>query len=281
MRYAGRLRPYSMAAGSAAFAAGYDDFSAGQNAIHRGDPDAAIAAFSHALAAGDLAPGYLPATYSGRALAYLQRGKCQDAVGDMDAALKLRSNDAEAYVLRAEAEICLKKQDAAFADFAEAVRLRPTVKIYEQFAVQQWAVGQFGGAAANFEAAIAASSKSNPHLPYLILWYAMTADRAAALDQAILAKHMRDIDEDNWPCPLLELYLGKLTADRATAMAVDRNPQTDGEHKCELGFYLAEWNLARGKGDAAKPLLENAVNNCPRTFMEYGAAVIEQRRQTK
>jgi lipoprotein NlpI len=199
----------------------------------------------------------------------------------MDAALKLRSNDAEAYVLRAEAEICLKKQDAAFTDFAEAVRLRPTAQIYEQFAFQQWAVGQFGGAAANYEAAVVTSSKSNPHLPYLILWYAMTADRAASLDQAILAKHVRDIDEDNWPGPLLELYLGKLTVDQATAKAADRNPQTDGEHKCELSFYLAEWNLARGNGDAAKPLLENAVQNCPQSFREYGAAVIEQRRQTK
>lgn len=270
-----------VAAGSAAFAAAYDDFSAGQNAIHRGDPDAAIAAFSHALAAGDLAPGYLPATYSGRARAYLQRGQCQDAVGDLDAALKLRSNDAEAYVLRAEAEICLNKQDAAFADFAEAVRLRPTAQVYEQFAFQQWALGQFGGAAANFEAAVVASSKSNPHLPYLILWYAMTADRAAALDKGILAKHVRDIDEDDWPGPLLELYLGKMPISEVETKAADRNPQTDGERKCEFGFYLAEWNLARGKGDAAKPLLENVVTNCPHNFLEYGAAVIEQRRQTK
>ena len=270
-----------VAASGAALAAAYDDFSAGQNAIHRGDPDAAIAAFSHALAAGDLAPGYLPATYSGRARAYLQRGRCQDAVGDLDAALKLRSNDAEAYVLRAEAEICLKKQDAAFADFAEAVRLRPTVQIYEQFAFQLWALGRFDGAASNFEAAVAASSKSNPHLPHLILWYAMTADRAAALDKGILAKHVRDIDEDNWPGPLLELYLGKLTVSQVETKAADRNPQTDGQQKCELSFYLAEWNLARGKGDAAKPLLENAVNNCPHNIMEHSAAVIEQRRQTK
>ena len=270
-----------LAASATASAATYDDFSAGQNAIHRGDPDAAIAAFSRALAAGDLAPGYLPATYSGRARAYLQRGRCQDSASDMDAALKLRSNDAEAYVLRAEAEICLKKQDAALADFAEAIRLRPTVQIYEQFAFQLWTVGQFGAAAANFDAAVVASSKSNPHLPYLILWYAMAADRATALDQAILAKHVRAIDRDNWPGPLLELYLGKLTLDRVTAKAGDRNPQTDGEQKCELSFYLAEWNLARGMADTAKPLLENAVNNCPHNFLEYRAAVSEQRRQAK
>lgn len=270
-----------LAVNAAAWAASYDDFSAGQNAIHRGDPDAAIAAFSRALAAGDLAPGYLPATYSGRARAYLQRGRCQDAASDMDAALKLSSNDAEAYVLRAEAESCLKQQDAAFADFAEAIRLRPTGQIYEQFAFHLWAIGQFGAAAVNFEAAVTASSKSNPRLPHLILWYAMTADRAAALDQALLAKHVRDIDSDNWPGPLLALYLGKLTVDRVTAKAVDRNPQTDGEQKCELAFYLAEWNLARGNSDAAKPLVEKAVNNCPHNFLEYLAAVVEQRRQAK
>ena len=35
-----------------------------------------------------------------------------------------------------------------------------------------------------------------------------------------------------------------------------------------------------GKGDAAKLLLEDAVNKCPHNFMEHGAARIEQRRQT-
>lgn len=268
-------------AGGIAWAAAYDDFSNGQNALHRGDPGAAIAAFSRALGAGDLAAGYLPAAYFGRARAYLQKEQCQPALADVNEALKLRGNDAESYVLRAETEICLNQQEAAFADFEQALRLRPSEHVYEQYAFQQWAAGLFAAAAGNFEAAVNASSESNPHLPYLILWYALAADRAGALDRKALAAHARKIDSDDWPGPLVELYLGKLTAERAESAAADRNTQIDAQHKCEAYFYLAEWQLAAGDRDGAKARLDQAVATCPHDFLEYSASMLEQKRQAK
>ena len=86
---------------SSALAAGYDDFSRGVNANNRGDADAAISAFTAALAAGDLAPGYVPNAHFGRARAYLQKDKCAEALADLDAALKIAADNSDFLVVRA------------------------------------------------------------------------------------------------------------------------------------------------------------------------------------
>jgi len=261
-------------------ATAYDDFTSGLNAVNRGDADAAIAAFTRALAAGDLAPGYVPTARIDRARAYMRKGKCTDALADADEVVKIDARNVDAHMLRGAAHTCLKQNDEAVADFDQAVRLRPTAALYEETARYEWSFGRFADAAANYAHAVALSSKTNPHLPYMVLWHAMTADRAGTLDQAALAEEMRDIDDDDWPGPLIMLYRGKLTVERAAAKAAARDPQKATEQKCEADFYVGEWQLARANRDAALTLLKQAVDECPHNFVEFFAAQEELKRQS-
>ena len=268
---------FAVGAGSA-LAAGYDGFSSGVNANNRGDADAAISAFSAALAAGDLAPGYVPNAHFGRARAYLQKNKCADALADLDEVIKLKADNVDAYLLRGAANACLNKPDAAVADFNAAIGLRPTAALYEAVARFQWIYGHFPQAAENYAQAAKLAAKDNPHRPFILLWYAMSADRAGTLDQVMFAADVTKLDIDDWPAPLLDFYRGKATADDVNRKAANRDAQIATGQKCEADFYIGEWQLARKNEDAAKPLLQQAVSECPHNFVEYSLAQVELKR---
>lgn len=261
-----------------ALAAGYDDFSRGVNANNRGDADAAILAFTTALAAGDLAAAYVPNAHFGRARAYLQKNRCAEALADLEEVIKLKANNVDAYILRGAANACLNKPDAALVDFNAAIALRPSTAVFESLAHYQWNLGLFSQAAEDYAQAAKLATKDNPHRPYIVLWHAMSADRAGTLDQAALAAAVRALDVDDWPAPLLDLYRGKTTADNVYREAADKDAQTATNQKCEADFYVGEWHLARKNEAAAKPLLQQAASECPRNFIEYSAAEVELKR---
>lgn len=266
-------------AGAGASAASYDDFSQGVNALNRGDADAAITNFTAALKSGDLAASYLPTAYLSRARAYLSKDRCAEALADLDSVITLRSDSVEAYVERAGANVCLGKNDAAVADFQTAVRLRPSTFTFETFGRYQWRFGHFAEAAQNYAHAVELVSDSAPHGPYLVLWYAMSADRAGSLDQQRLTDFARKLDRSDWPVPLLDLYRGKSTVEEVNKEALDHNEKVAANQKCEADFYVAEWEISRRNQGAAKSLLQQAVNECPHTFVEYFAAQTELKRQ--
>jgi lipoprotein NlpI len=259
-----------------AAATGYDEFSRGVNATNRGEADTAIAAYSAAISAGDLPSAYMPTAYMGRARAYLRKGKCEQALADLTEYDKLKPDDAQSYALRAGADLCLHKMDDAQASFAAAIRLRPTAILYEEYASLQWNLGLFAKAAENYAHAFDLVAKDNQHRPYLVIWYAMSADRAGTLDQATLDKAKLGSD---WPVPLVELYRGRTTVEKVFRAAADSDAQIAINQKCEADFYVAEWQLARNNREAAKPLLDQAVSECPHNFVEYFAAQTELKRK--
>jgi lipoprotein NlpI len=269
---------FSIGAGSA-LAAGYDDFSRGVNANNRGDADTAIPAFTAALAAGDLAPGYIPNAHFGRARAYLQKDKCADALADLDEVIKLKVDNVDAYLLRGAANACMNKRDAALADFNAAIGLHPSAALYEAVARNQWNYGYFPQAAEGYAQAAKLAAKDSPHRPFTLLWYAMSADRAGTLDQVKFAADVSKLDVDDWPAPLLDLYRGKMSVDKVYHEAASRDAQTATNQKCEADFYIGEWQLARKDDASAKRLLQQAVSECPHNFIEYFAAQLELKRQ--
>ena len=262
-----------------AFSAAYDDFSRGISANNIGNSELAISSFTAALTAGDLAPAYVPNAYVGRARGYLRTNKCAEALSDLDQVIALKADTADTYLLRAGTNACLGKSDAAQADFDVVIRLRPVAANYEAYARFLWDGALFPKAAENYAQAVKLASNDSPHKPYLVLWYAMSADRAGTLDQATLTDAESRLDGSDWPAPLLDLYRGKMTADKAALKAASRDVEIAGNQKCEADFYIGEWQLARKSEDAGKVLLQQAVSECPHNFFEYFAAQVELKRQ--
>ena len=244
-----------------AFASTYDDFSRGIDANNHGDSDAAITFFTRSIAGGDLAPSYLPSAHLGRARALLHNRNCTVAFADLSDAITLRPDFVDAYSLRAEADQCLERDDAALADATAAIRLRPAAGYYFTRARLLWGKGDFEQARADASLAVA----GDPGNAYFLLWQAVTAQRAGAHDPGRFAQQTGPLA--GWPKPLLDLYAGHASP-QDVWRAASRNPNL----KCEADFYVGEWQLARGDVLTAKKLFQTAAAECPREYIASDAA---------
>lgn len=100
---------------------------------------------------------------------------------------------------------------------------------------------------------------------------------AAEDDMAELRANACQVDHNDWPGPLVQLFCGELTPNEAFA-AAQRNDMTARERGGETAFYLGERALLAGDTASAKPLLHEAKDACPSSFIECWAADAELRR---
>lgn len=254
----------------AAEAAGYDDFSRGISANNRDDSKSAIAAFSAALAAGDLNHSFLPDAYLGRAHAYLETENCTAALADANAALKLRDDDQNILGLRGRIYLCLDEPKLAEADYSTLIAHSKT-GAYRGRALARWQARNWAGAVSDIEQLV----KAAPDEVYDVLMLEVMRARAGTLTSSTAREDMSSIQTREWPGPIFDLYLGKIgTADVFSAAAQGEPRKVKGQ-ECEAHFYVAEWMLAHDQAVAAKPLLVAARTDCPHGYFEYSAAKIE------
>lgn len=259
---------------SSALATAYDDFSRGVDANNRGDSSAAIPAFSRAIEAGDLAAPYLPSAYLGRARAYLGTQQCAAAAADLNKVSQLRPNDADALRLRAIAEECLGRPDAAVRDISAAIALRPVAEFYFERARILWGRDDYGTAVND----VYLAAQQEPSNPYFLLWTAIIGKRAGYFDPAAYERRAAKFEDGSWPQPLLALFGGQARTDDVYRSAAAGTGRTPANQKCEADFYIGEWRILQGHAQAAKPLILAAVNECPRSYLAWQGATAEYRR---
>lgn len=259
-----------------ALAAGYDDFTAAIAAGNRGDFDAAVVSYTAALKAGDLASPYIPTAHRMRGSAYLYQGKCREALADFEAVAALIPLDRVDFLSRARAKTCLGDFVGGKQDLEAAMGPVPEPSLYEALGRAQWHEGLFAGAAESFAKAVEFMPKNDfAHGAYVVLWYAIAADRAGYLDQVKLGTYVDALSSSDWPMPLLDLYRGTLKADVIHPTTRPSVAEKYAGQLCEADFYIAEWHIAHGGSDAAKPLIARAAAKCPHNFVEYGMAKVE------
>jgi len=269
-----------LAVGGFSWAAGYDDFTRAAALRQVGSLEQALASYTAALNAGDLAPAYVPVAYVGRAEIYLQTGKCASAQTDADAALKLRPGAIDVLRLRARANDCLGKKDAALADLDTMVASEPSARMYAERGSFKWFQGQFVEAAKDYDKAVSLHKEHDYDWrspTYALVWYAIAANRVQSVNAADLAAKARNFDLDDWPGPLVSFFLGKMTPEKLYREAADGKGDVPKDQKCEADFFTAEWKLA-SDGAAAKAQLQAVMDGCPKTLLVVRAARTDLRR---
>ena len=101
------------------------DIAAGLAAEGRNDHNEAIRLYSHALASGDLTHDGQAIVHFDRGIVFRKMGQTHRAIGDFDAALRLKPNFPEAYDERGIAKDIDGDADGAIADYDQAIRLKP------------------------------------------------------------------------------------------------------------------------------------------------------------
>jgi tetratricopeptide (TPR) repeat protein len=150
-------------------AGGLDSLKAAKAAAEQGKVDDAINQFTQALAAGDLAPADQLEAFKGRGSEYTSksliadaferldqaRGLRSDAIADLTAALKLKTDDADLYIARAQVYDMNGQYDGAIADFDAALKHKNTPFTLMQRANSLSAKGDYDRAVADYTAALA------------------------------------------------------------------------------------------------------------------------------
>ncbi len=227
----------------------------------RHEPDLALTDYDKAVELGaDSA-----AIFTDRANLLLSRGETDKALADYDKAVALDSHSVSYLANRGNAWLAKGDAQKALADFDKAVELAPKNSIALMGrGVAGMALGDKAKAAADFKQALALA----PADAYAALWLFL-AEGGDAAAKAKLKGELPKADAVSWPWPLARHYLGDIA--EADALAAAKAP---GE-KCEAQLYLGEARVLDKSRDEATPYFRQAVEICPKDFLEYFAASVE------
>src|SRR5262249_36139367 len=107
---------------------------------------------------------------------------------------------------------------------------------------------------------------------HAMLWRFLALGRIGQDGAAELLTSAARLTTKEWPYAVIDFYLGRRSFDEMSAAAA-----SDGD-RCEVQFYLGEWNVLRGEKEKAKLALQKAAETCPKGFIEYTGAVAELKR---
>ena len=245
-------------------------FTRGTEWAGQGQHQRAIADFSVAI---ELDPK-LAGVHMNRALSYSERGEHDLAIEDYTAAIALAPKDAAAYQGRAVEWTVKGDYARALADYEALLGLEPQ-SLAGQFGRGRvrFYNGDFAGAVSDLQRALAMQRST-----YTALWLYLARKRANQPAEKMLAQEAGVPNDDEWPGPIVLLYLGRTRPEDVEAAAAQSNLVRRRERRCEAGFYVAHWHLLRNNSAAALERLRGAEQLCPSTFVEHEGAVAELRR---
>jgi lipoprotein NlpI len=105
--------------------------------------------------------------------------------------------------------------------------------------------------------------------PYHVIWLHIVRAGAGQSDADELAANAKQIDPSRWPWPVVALFLGSMNPLETRAAALSAGDS------CEADFYIGAYQIEKGAPANARPLLQSAIDRCPRNFIEYPAAKLE------
>ena len=231
----------------------------------KGDLDRAIADFNEAIR---LDPDPKDArAYNNRGHAWRNKGDLDRAIADYSEAIRLDPKFARAYYNRGFAWRDKGDLDRAIADYTEAIRLDPkNAAYYRSRGYAYFHKGDFTASAADLLRATDLADNAYGMLFRYLARVRLEQDGAAELCAS--AARLKNKD---WPYAVMDYYLG-------CAACRDARRCQQAQEKCEAEFYTGAWHLLRGSNAEARTALQVAADTCPKTYVEYAAAVAELKR---
>ena len=205
----------------------------------------------------------------------MSKNQYDRAIQDFDQAIRLDSRDAAAFRGRGNAYYANRECGPAIQDYTEAIRLSPSdVSVLAARGYANFYLGRFDDAQQDLSKAV----DSNPNNTYPVIWLYLAVARSGLNGRAELEKSAAQLKPTAWPAPVIDLYLGKATAEMVLSAANDKDPKKDREQHCEAYFYLGEYALVSGKADEARRLFRQAIDTSVTNFVEYRGAQEELKR---
>jgi lipoprotein NlpI len=196
----------------------------------------ALQDFNQAIELDQVNPQY----YEDRAITYLKLREFKSASRDLDMALGLETKRSSAF--REKGRLAFYQRDYAVAarEFARAL-----------------------------------DTASGAAVVYSAVWLHMAIKRGALQGESPLGAVLAQLDQSQWPSPVLQMFTGALQPAEAVAAAASSDPRSDLLLKCEGYFYAGEEHLIRADAKQARAAFEAALATGVTEFLEYDWAVRE------
>ncbi len=242
----------------------------------------------------------------------MEQGDLNGAGTDLDAAIRLNGNDFLSYLARGELRVAQKDYDNAMADYDKALSIQPNspqaaalvysaramalgkkgdlkhalneydalLKVQpgnpihlEGRAYTAFALGDFAAAAEGFGGAI----RTNPGAVYSVIMRYVARSRMGEHDTPELRRNAQTLNHNSWTWLLVGLFLGETTPDQLRASTARAIGKEADERKCEVSFFLSEYDLLHRRRHEAASLMQEAAKSCF-GFLERNAAQGEAKR---
>lgn len=247
--------------------------------LHR--DDLALADFSKAI---KLNPDWTDALRD-RGFLYHAMAKYDLARADFQHALQLDASDVEAANGVALCDLSSGRAQQAIDSFGAVIKMAPDVGVYYANRGTAYLLsGDSAKATEDFRKAL----QLEPDEPFdaLLLYIAeaRNGDRSKAKQElgdfaaqwAGPKKEQHSNSSSNaetdWPRPMIDFYLGKITAADVAIAAKRGDAEAQADQHFDLDFYLGQWALLDGRQDEGRQRLQNVVKTNMREFMEFDIA---------
>ena len=213
------------------------------------------------------------ALYDSRGIAYLANEAYEKALADFSEAISLNNSFGPSYDLRAIAYVFSGNYNAAIADYSKAIELNPDRP--ENYANRARAYLHIGSTTKARDDLRKARSLDAKNL-YSVLWLEIANRKhgsASELGAVRSALATRD-----WPAPLLDFFLDRITPTELFAAAKNASTQIWRQQLCEAGFYTGAKLLLAGNKGEAEGFFRAARRDCPRNVVEWREATVELRK---
>lgn len=210
-----------------------------------------------------------------RARARANLNETDAALADLEKALALDAQFADAILQRGTIYSRLHQDDRALADFNQALSLNPEdADVYIYRLDVNLRLGHDELAVEDARAYLKAKGWRETNSPYAALYACQISQR---LGQAGAARELLDeaaanCDRAKWPYPIIRYLRHELSASELMTQAKDNDQQT--EARCNIGFDL----IGSGKQPEGLSHLRWVEGKGNKGFVEYSLAVTELRR---
>ena len=248
----------------------YDDRGDRDGAI--ADYDRAIADFTQAIELDTLKGPRKAWPFNNRGNTYRAKGQYDRAIADFDQAIRLNPDYAIAFNNRGLAYDDKGQHDRAIADYDEAIRLES--EYADAMANRGYAkfyLGRFAAAVPDLAKAVESSPKDH----YAVLDLYLSQARAGENGLGDLKANAGHLDLNEWPGPVISMYLGRTDAEAVAAMGTASATRDEREKRCEAMFYVGQYHLLHGDRQKAAGFFRTAVATDITYFMEYKSAKAE------
>jgi lipoprotein NlpI len=242
----------------------------------KGDYDRAITDYNEAIRLNPQHPQQAVA-FNNRGMAWAAKGDYDRSISDYNEAIHLNPKYARALNNRGVALNEKGDYDRAITDFSAAIRLDPhNDSAFFGRGIARYYLGLFDTAASDF----AASSRLDTKYAYSPIWRSLALFRSgkADLGRSESQRTAQNFTQGEWPEPVMELFSGRIDPPALLNAAENPDAKKRTEQVCEAHFYLGEYQLLKNQWSEARALLQIAVDECPKTFSEFGGAVAELKR---